>query len=189
MATQGSFKHTSKYAATATKYGTREGEEGDPSSTKEPGVWDGFKADVRAPRTRKNSRLGDREKLLDKDYMAEMRRRREQSNSIVTQVRARQLRGTASEPSIASDAKQTRLAPVPFFASTRRREISRLEDASLTASALMNPRRTPSNTKNPGGRVVRRSRVRVAGGGGVPHVGRRPAAAAPLELLHALRRA
>ena len=70
MATQGAFKHTSKYAATATKYGTREGEDGDgdPSSKKEPGVWDGFKADERAPRSRKNARLGDREKLLDKDY-------------------------------------------------------------------------------------------------------------------------
>ena len=91
MATQGAFKHTSKYAATATKYGTREGEDGDggPSSKKEPGVWDGFKADERAPRSRKNARLGDREKLLDKDYMAEMRRQREQSNSIMTQVRAR----------------------------------------------------------------------------------------------------
>ena len=90
MATQGAFKHTSKYAATATKYGTREGEDGDggPSSKKEPGVWDGFKADERAPRSRKNARLGDREKLLDKDYMAEMRRQREQSNSIMTQVRA-----------------------------------------------------------------------------------------------------
>ena len=90
MATQGAFKHTSKYAATATKYGTREGEDGDPSSKKEPGVWDGFKNDERAPRSRKNARLGDREKLLDKDYMAEMRRRREQSNSIMTQVRARE---------------------------------------------------------------------------------------------------
>jgi hypothetical protein len=110
MATQGAFKHTSKYAATATKYGTREGEDGDggPSSKKEPGVWDGFKADERAPRSRKNARLGDREKLLDKDYMAEMRRQREQSNSIMTQVRAREARGTASEPSIASDTKETR---------------------------------------------------------------------------------
>jgi len=108
MATQGAFKHTSKYAATATKYGTREGEDGDPSSKKEPGVWDGFKNDERAPRSRKNARLGDREKLLDKDYMAEMRRRREQSNSIMTQVRAREARGTASEPSIASDTKETR---------------------------------------------------------------------------------
>ena len=110
MATQGAFKHTSKYAATATKYGTREGEDGDggPSSKKEPGVWDGFKADERAPRSRKNARLGDREKLLDKDYMAEMRRQREQSNSIMTQVRAREARGTASEPSIASDAKMNK---------------------------------------------------------------------------------
>ena len=108
MATQGAFKHTSKYAATATKYGTREGEDGDPSSKKEPGVWDGFKPDERAPRSRKNARLGDREKLLDKDYMAEMRRQREQSNSIMTQVRAREARGTASEPSIASDTKETR---------------------------------------------------------------------------------
>ena len=127
MATQGAFKHTSKYAATATKYGTREGEDGDggPSSEKAPGVWDGFKADARAPRSRKNARLGDREKLLDKDYMAEMRRQREQSNSIMTQVRAREARGTASEPSIrvrhernANERRPRSIAP--------KREISRL---------------------------------------------------------------
>jgi hypothetical protein len=127
MATQGAFKHTSKYAATATKYGTREGEDGDgdPSSKKEPGVWDGFKADERAPRSRKNARLGDREKLLDKDYMAEMRRQREQSNSIMTQVRAREARGTASEPSIASDTKETRTRRRPRSKAPKR-EISRL---------------------------------------------------------------
>ena len=85
MATQGSFKHTSKYAATATKYGTREdGDEADPSKNTS-GVWDGFKE--RGPTARKNARLGDREKLLDKDYMAEMRKKREQSNSVMTQVR------------------------------------------------------------------------------------------------------
>lgn len=125
MATQGAFKHTSKYAATATKYGTREGEDGDPSSKKEPGVWDGFKNDERAPRSRKNARLGDREKLLDKDYMAEMRRQREQSNSIMTQVRAREARGTASEPSIASDTKETRTRRRPRSKAPKR-EISRL---------------------------------------------------------------
>ena len=46
MASQGSFKHTSKYSAMASKYGALRGE-GSPArlpSQPKPGVWDGFKA-------------------------------------------------------------------------------------------------------------------------------------------------
>jgi len=87
MSSTGSFKHTSKYAATATKYGTREDETGAPEASEKPaGVWDGFGDAERSVRARKGARLGDREKLLDKDYMAEMRKKREHRNGVMTQA-------------------------------------------------------------------------------------------------------
>ena len=99
MSSTGSFKHTSKYAATATKYGTREDETGAPEASEKPaGVWDGFGDAERSVRARKGARLGDREKLLDKDYMAEMRKKREHRNGVMTQVRRREGGGGRRSP-------------------------------------------------------------------------------------------
>jgi hypothetical protein len=96
MSTQGAFKHSSRYAATASKYGSQrtDGPPGGPpkSSRKSggstPGAWDGVKPESKSSGQRRE-RDKEKNSLLEKDYLAEAREKRERTSSIISNVRAR----------------------------------------------------------------------------------------------------
>lgn len=95
----GSFRHTSKYSATASKYGPG-GAPAKGSSVKggaggggKPGLWDGFKkgetaVDRQQASSDPDGGRGGSEKdgLLEKDYIAEARQKSERLQACLTQV-------------------------------------------------------------------------------------------------------
>ena len=99
MSSKGAFKHSNRYAATASKYeSVIERPVGPPrgpskssgkSGGNKPGPWDGVKPDAKSSGKRRE-RNEEKNSLLEKDYLAEAREKRERTSSIIGNVRARE---------------------------------------------------------------------------------------------------
>ena len=99
MISKAAFKHSNRYAATASKYeSVIERPVGPPrgpskssgkSGGNKPGPWDGVKPDAKSSGKRRE-RNEEKNSLLEKDYLAEAREKRERTSSIIGNVRARE---------------------------------------------------------------------------------------------------
>ena len=118
MSSKGAFKHSNRYAATASKYeSVIERPVGPPrgpskssgkSGGNKPGPWDGVKPDAKSSGKRRE-RNEEKNSLLEKDYLAEAREKRERTSSIIGNVRARERHARAQTKALARQRMSPRL--------------------------------------------------------------------------------